>query len=659
MNFDKKWFSLIELLVVIVLIWITSVIVFVNFGNQTPKARNAMRLDNSWKILKAFQLQQLEEKIPSNSCLSWSSEYTLTWTLSWTWCNVVLDGNSDSKSFLSKLKVSWSFEDPSNWKTINGDEFKYEFNYKLGGNQYEFAYLMEPKEEGSLINLNKTYALEYTSWSLNSINIDWSFSSPDSIITPIVLKDSNWTKLFSNLYQTWLINWKEKIISFNKSSEYTSALKNTLGSFLNNSSTGEVTENENSTDSSCFEVSWWIITNYSDSCSPIVTIPSTINGETITGIGNAAFIGSYVKCLSSEDQSVLNFVGDDCSNNGGVETNFLKDRQISQIEFPNTIISIWASAFKDNALTSLTLPNSLQTIGPWAFMNNKLASLTLPNSVTTVNKLAFKNNKLTNLILSSSLTKIPTETFSDNNLFEITIPYNINTIERNAFRWNYLKNITIEDYIPNYRYAFTNQKTAPSESKIMYSSVDSVKEIADYSWFQFVKISNGTCFDFSHWMISKYNYIEWDLNCSKSIVEIPSIINGQEVKEIGMSAFNSDWYKCLNIDTNELEPCYESGNIPVISKIKIPNTVVKIQLYAFANSMVASIDLTEINKPITFDPHTFKGFIDPGMIQLNISNYLKDSFFNDSNFSLIDSDQSIYNDDTYTYFDQYFQLLIN
>jgi len=153
----------------------------------------------------------------------------LTWTLSWTWCNVVLDGSQEAKQFLNNLKINGSFQDPANWKVINWDEFKYEFNYKLGDNQYEFAYLMEPKEAWSLININKTYALDYQSWSLNSLSIDGSFPSVDKIITPIRFKNIN-SIIYGNLYQTWVVNWKEKIISFNKSTELNDKLKESLNS---------------------------------------------------------------------------------------------------------------------------------------------------------------------------------------------------------------------------------------------------------------------------------------------------------------------------------------------------------------------------------------------------------------------------------------------
>ena len=272
----NKWFSLIELLVVIVLIAIISIVAFISFGNQSSKARNSIRLENSSKILKAFQLQQLNEKIPSTSCLSWSSEYSLTWTLSWTWCNVVLDGSQEAKSFLNNLKISGSFQDPANWKVINWDLFQYEFNYKLGDNQYEFAYLMEPKEEGSLININKSYALDYSSWSINLLNIIGTFPSIDKIITPVILKDNNWNQLHSDLYT--FDNWKIK--SFNKSSEF----KNKLNAILAISFSWQNWESSNPPSNQEWLDPWIAWSNLLK--ENIVKMNLNLNSKSIEEIGN-------------------------------------------------------------------------------------------------------------------------------------------------------------------------------------------------------------------------------------------------------------------------------------------------------------------------------------------------------------------------------------
>ena len=59
---NKKGFSLIELLVVIVLIAIISIVAFVNFGNQAPKGRNTMRINNLGNIQTAIEFAKADQQ---------------------------------------------------------------------------------------------------------------------------------------------------------------------------------------------------------------------------------------------------------------------------------------------------------------------------------------------------------------------------------------------------------------------------------------------------------------------------------------------------------------------------------------------------------------------------------------------------------------------
>lgn len=247
---ERKWFSLIELLVVIILIAIISVIAWINFGNQTPNARNAMRLDSSSKIQTAFQVANIEEKISSSNCMTWSDTYTLTGTISWIWCHIVLDWSQDSKNFLKNIKITWTFQDPLN-ETVRNDDFIYEFNYKLWDKQNEFVYLTEPDKNTSFLN---TYALNYSSGSLNQLNIDWNYSSIEKSISPIYLKDTNWT-VFSEIQQaieTDNSSWKTVITSFTNSA----GLKNKLASLSNVKYNWRVTVN--------LSWNWWSSSNVVD-----------------------------------------------------------------------------------------------------------------------------------------------------------------------------------------------------------------------------------------------------------------------------------------------------------------------------------------------------------------------------------------------------------
>src|SRR5271170_2347111 len=88
-----------------------------------------------------------------------------------------------------------------------------------------------------------------------------------------------------------------------------------------------------------------------------VTIPTNINGLTLTTIGQEAFY----------------------------------DAALTSVTIPGSVTSIGEEAFDDCiSLTSVTIPNSVTTIASYAFYKcTNLTSATIPNSVTTIGYDAF------------------------------------------------------------------------------------------------------------------------------------------------------------------------------------------------------------------------------------------------------------------------------
>ena len=102
-------------------------------------------------------------------------------------------------------------------------------------------------------------------------------------------------------------------------------------------------------------------------CGRDVVIPSTINGKTVTSIGDDAF--SY--------------------------------NQLTSVTIPNSVTSIGNNAFRANRLTSVTIPNSVTSIGEYVFLGNQLTSVTIPNSVTSIGIRAFLKATTSNPNLAS------------------------------------------------------------------------------------------------------------------------------------------------------------------------------------------------------------------------------------------------------------------
>jgi len=247
-----------------VLIAIISIIAFINFGNQSSKARNAMRLEASSKIATAFQLKYTQDEFKYTTCEAAGLEsYILTGALTGTGCNIKLDGSDKSKSFLRKLGISGTFQDPLN-KTIPGswNTFIYEFNYKINSPLYEFVYLTEPKENWSLIDLNKTYALEYNTGSLDVLNIDGNTSIQNSF-SPVILKETgsligdlpvneDWIKVFNKTTEITTFLMNDKRVSFNKTNRDINNLTNSSNTRTqNNNNTNNTTPIVNSWPNYC------------------------------------------------------------------------------------------------------------------------------------------------------------------------------------------------------------------------------------------------------------------------------------------------------------------------------------------------------------------------------------------------------------------------
>lgn len=135
-----------------------------------------------------------------------------------------------------------------------------------------------------------------------------------------------------------------------------------------------------------------------------VTIPSTINGYTVTSIGERAF--------------------DNCWG-------------ITSVSIPNTVSTIQERAFYYcRALSSVTIPESVTSIGEYAFRQcEKLAPIVIPNSVTEIGSCAFWNCKsLESVTLPSSLKTVNEYTFFGcSDLTSVTIPNSVTSIARYAF----------------------------------------------------------------------------------------------------------------------------------------------------------------------------------------------------------------------------------
>jgi hypothetical protein len=216
----------------------------------------------------------------------------------------------------------------------------------------------------------------------------------------------------------------------------------------------------------------------------VLTIPTNINGLTVTTIGDLAFdsdsaltsvtipgsvtsigVGVFEYCsrLTSVTiaNSVTNIGGEaffDCESLTSITVDtanpayssmngVLFDKaQATLLQFPaglggsytisNSVTSIGDFAFEFSSLTSVTIPNSVTSIGGnYAFANcTSLTSVTIPNSVTSIGFSAFNACRiLSSVTIPNSVTNIGEEAFQDTGLTSITLPGSVTSIGPETF----------------------------------------------------------------------------------------------------------------------------------------------------------------------------------------------------------------------------------
>ena len=145
-------------------------------------------------------------------------------------------------------------------------------------------------------------------------------------------------------------------------------------------------------------------------------------------------------CFTTSDNTITNY---ECyeNNTNGYPTivNVVIPEKINE----QTITAIGDTAFMSRNLENVTMPDTITTIGGYAFYGNSLTSVTIPNSVTTIGDEAFSNNNLTSVTLGNAVTTIGNSAFYYNKIKNVTIPNSVTTIKEQAFAVNPLEYVLI------------------------------------------------------------------------------------------------------------------------------------------------------------------------------------------------------------------------
>jgi len=111
------------------------------------------------------------------------------------------------------------------------------------------------------------------------------------------------------------------------------------------------------------------IINYRKECGSDVGVPSSVDGNPVTVIGENAFRNKGLT-------SVVLYYGITELKIGAFQNNAIKDLKLS-----STIKTIGPYAFYVNQIEDLDLPDGVETIGEWAFASNKIKSVSFPKTL--------------------------------------------------------------------------------------------------------------------------------------------------------------------------------------------------------------------------------------------------------------------------------------
>ena len=147
------------------------------------------------------------------------------------------------------------------------------------------------------------------------------------------------------------------------------------------------------------------ITKYNGSADHLA-IPATLDGKTVTAIGDYAFARCYSLTSVSIPESVT-AIGDGA---------FYACSSLTSVSIPDSVTAIGDSAFGCcSSLTSVSIPDSVTAIESWAFYAcSSLTSVSIPNSVTAIGDYAFSD--CPNLTLTISRNSYALEYAKANNI---------------------------------------------------------------------------------------------------------------------------------------------------------------------------------------------------------------------------------------------------
>jgi len=122
-----------------------------------------------------------------------------------------------------------------------------------------------------------------------------------------------------------------------------------------------------------------------------------------------------------------------------------REKGLTSVVIPNTVVEISSGAFQNNALTSVTLSNRIVIIGHSAFRNNRITNISFPASIRRIRDSAFQENQITSVTFPNGIEYV-SWAFNGNPLAEVIIPASLAT---RSWDRNRMEDIGFLSSLPN------------------------------------------------------------------------------------------------------------------------------------------------------------------------------------------------------------------
>lgn len=273
-------------------------------------------------------------------------------------------------------------------------------------------------------------------------------------------------------------------------------------------------------------------------------------------------------------------------------------KKLAKIEFApdSQVTKIGNYAFNQTAITTMVIPNTVTSFGTYVFDGCKsLASVTLPDGIKTIPDYTFRNcTALTTYTVPETVTKIGKYAFASASVATITLPAGLATIDANAFNANTkLKTVNFAETPTATKLtigdgAFTGctlltaislpsnlteiGKLAFSKSKLSSITIpETVTTIKDQAFSECKSLTSATLGNAKLTTIGTKLFEKCTVLANVTLREGLTKLG---TYMFGYSSYSSS-YSCMKL-----------------TKITLPSTLKSIPQYAFANSGLTEIDLS-------------------------------------------------------------------